>query len=214
MGIEYRRRVENFERIERHVGVGRLLSIGCGSGVELQIGQRRGWTVEGYDVDPETTCKVSRKLNIPVHTGDLCHLGLAAHSYDCVYLDQVLEHPKQPQRCLREAHRLLRPGGVMFLACPNIMSIAAATKSLLERLGLRRRSCGRYYNTEHHLFYYSPGVLRRILERWFGFRVCWIQGGSLDPEQSRDAASIVLVSAVAVARFDVPVDGRQSGLRT
>ncbi len=179
LAIAHQRRVENYAMIERHVPVGRLLSIGCGDGLELKIAQQRGWNVEGYDVDSATTRRLSQAWNIPIHTGDLCRLGLPADAYDCVYLDQVLEHPKQPRQCLQEAHRLLRPGGALFIGCPNIMSIASAGKAALERLGLRRRNRGRYYNTEHHLFYYSPRVLRRILERHYGFKVLRVQGDPL-----------------------------------
>ncbi len=177
--VESQRRVDNFATIEQCVPVGRLLAIGCGDGRELQVAQRRGWVVEGYDVDGATTAKLSEQMNIPIYTGELCQLGLPGETYDCVYLDQVLEHPKQPQKCLREAHRLLRPGGAMFVGCPNIASMACAAKGLLERLGVRRRRRGRYYGTEHHLFYYSPSVLRRILEQYYGFRVLWVRGDPL-----------------------------------
>jgi 2-polyprenyl-3-methyl-5-hydroxy-6-metoxy-1,4-benzoquinol methylase len=177
--MAHQRRVENYAMIERYVPVGRLLSIGCGDGLELKIAQQRGWDAEGYDVDSATTQHLSQALNVKIHTGDLYRLGLPSESYDCVYLDQVIEHPKQPQTMLREVHRLLRPGGVMFIGCPNITSLSSALKTMLERLGLRRRNRGRYYNTEHHLFYYSPRVLRRILERHFGFQVLQIQGDAL-----------------------------------
>jgi SAM-dependent methyltransferase len=177
--MESRRRVENFATIERHVPVGRLLSIGCGEGLELQVARRRGWTVEGYDVDPATTQRVAAELNVPIYSGDLRQIGLPAESYDCVYLDQVLEHPKQPQDCLREAHRLLRVGGVLFLGCPNIRSLSSVVKLLLERVGIRRRNRGRYYDTQHHLFYYSPGVLRAILHQYYGFKVLRVWGDPL-----------------------------------
>lgn len=192
--VERQRRVDNFAAIELHAAVGRLLSIGCGEGLELKVAQQRGWIVEGYDVDPATTQKLSRELNVPIYTGDLCRLGLPAESYDCVYLDQVLEHPKQPQTCLREAHRLLRPGGVLFLGCPNITSLSSAAKALQERLGLRRRSRGRYYDTQHHLFYYSPGVLRRILQRYFDFQVLWVHGDPLIRKKQHPNRLLVALS--------------------
>jgi SAM-dependent methyltransferase len=183
--MAHQRRVENFAMIEQYVSVGRLLSIGCGDGLELKVAQQRGWNVEGFDVDPATTQRVSRTLNVPIHTGDLCQLGLPAESYDCVYLDQVIEHPKRPRECLQEAYRLLRPGGAMLIGCPNITSIASTTKAFLEWIGIRRRKRGHYYNTEHHLFYYSPGVLRRILEQYYHFKVLRVQGDPLLQKKER-----------------------------
>ncbi len=177
--VAEKRREENFALIEQYVSVGRVLAIGCGDGLELKTAMQRGWTAEGFDVDPATTQRVAQELNVTIHSGDLCRLELPAESYDCVYLDQVIEHPKQPGDCLREVHRLLRPGGVMLLGCPNIMSISSAFKLSLERLGIPRRRRGHYYNTEHHLFYYSPSVLQRILEQHYRFRILRVQGDPL-----------------------------------
>jgi SAM-dependent methyltransferase len=179
LAVSSQRRREICALIGQHVPVGRLLSIGCGDGLELEIARQQGWTVEGYDVDPATTERVARKVGVPVYSGDLCALRLPEASYDCVYMDHVLEHPKRPQELLREARRLLRSGGVLFVGCPNIRSIASATKTWLEKLGLKRHNRGRHYDTHHHLFYYSPGVLRRILERHYGFRVLLVQGDPL-----------------------------------
>jgi SAM-dependent methyltransferase len=183
--MERQRRVDNFTKIEQRVPAGRLLAIGCGDGLELRIARQRGWAVEGYDVDPATTEKLSRELNVPIYSGELCRLGLPDEGYDCVYLDQVLEHPKQPGQCLRVVHRLLRPGGALFIGCPNIRSLSSATKHLLEQLGFHRHHRGRYYDTQHHLFYYSPGVLRGILEQYHGFQVHWIHGDPLIRKKRR-----------------------------
>ena len=169
------RKLEIFDRIANYVPVGRLLCFGCGDGLELKVAREQGWTVEGYDVDPATTDRVAKALGVPVYCGRLDALGLAAASYDCVYMDQVLEHPKRPQECLLEAHRLLRRGGILFVGCPNIMSVASIGKTLLDRLRLKPLR-GRHYDTAHHLFYFSPRVLRRLLERQFGFRVLHVQG--------------------------------------
>ena len=165
-----------------------------GEGLELKVAQQRGWVVEGYDVDPATTQRLSRELNVPIYSGDLCRLDLPAEGYDCVYLDQVLEHPRQPQQCLREAHRLLRPGGVLFIGCPNIASLSSATKRLLERIGVRRRNRGRYYDSQHHLFYFSPGILRRVIERYYGFRVLWVHGDPLIRKQEYPRRCVVAFS--------------------
>jgi SAM-dependent methyltransferase len=145
-------------------------------------------------VDAATTARLAAELNIPIYSGDLCQLGLPGGAYDCVYVDQVIEHPKQPQRCLREAYRLLRPGGVLFIGCPNIASISSACKHLEEQLGVRRRNRGRYYDTQHHLFYYSPGVLRRILERYFGFQVVAMHGDPLLWRRNRPGWLYALLS--------------------
>jgi SAM-dependent methyltransferase len=173
-----KRKAEILTRISNYASAGRFFSIGCGDGIELTAARERGWKVEGYDVDPATTQRVAKALDVPVYCGPLGQLRLPANSYDCVYMDQVLEHPKRPAECLLEASRILRPRGVLFVGCPNIMSLSAVGKTLLGRLHLKR-SRGKHYDTAHHLFYYSPRVLRNLLEQRYGFKVLHVQGDPL-----------------------------------
>ena len=162
----------------RYVRPGRFLSIGCGDGLELELAREQGWQVEGYDVDPETTQRVSKRISATIHSGDFFGLELPANAYDCVFLDQVLEHPKNPQDYLTEIRRILRPGGVVYIGCPNMMSLANFGKTMLGKLGLKSRR-GKHYASNHHLFFYSAPVLKNILQRYFGFRVRVAQGDPL-----------------------------------
>ena len=165
----------NIELLERYMAPGRLFSVGSGDGVELAVAKSRGWTVEGYDVDEATTQRVARSVGARIYTGDLFALPLDCGGYDCVYLDQVLEHPKQPAKYLALARRLLKPTGILYLGVPNIESAASRGKSMLGRLGLSRRR-GRFYDTFHHLFYYAPATLPPLLEQRFGFTVLTVLG--------------------------------------
>ena len=104
-------------------------------------------------------------------------------SFDAVFMDQVIEHPKDPARYLRVARDLLRPGGVLYLATPNIGSLGNTWKTALDKLGVRGRRRGKHYNTKHHLFFFTPKVLRRLLEHTFGFEVL-VSRASLKPQQN------------------------------
>jgi SAM-dependent methyltransferase len=177
----------NFELIERFVKPGRLFSIGCGDGVELQVAKSRGWTVQGYDVDAVTTARIAKKVSATIHTGDLFALPLASDAYDCVYLDQVLEHPKNPGDYLRLCHRILRRDGVLYVGVPNIESLSSAVKTTLGKVGLKRRR-GRHYDSFHHMFYYAPSTLPKLLERVYGFRVLHVQG---DPKPNLSHSGLV-----------------------
>lgn len=48
-------------------------------------------------------------------------------SFDCVFASHVLEHlhPDVAERCLREAHRVLRRGGVVRIAVPDLDRMVA-----------------------------------------------------------------------------------------
>jgi FkbM family methyltransferase len=159
----------HFQEIEAYIKPGKLLAFGCGNGRELQVAIERGWEAEGFDVDLECVEKLRKKHGVPLHTGDFFELSLEAGSFDCIYLDQVLEHLKEPAQYLNEFSRLLAPGGVLFLAVPNIKSVASRWKTFLGRWGLKQRR-GKHYDTWHHLFYYGPKSLSEVLEKQFDFQ--------------------------------------------
>jgi ubiquinone/menaquinone biosynthesis C-methylase UbiE len=50
---------------------------------------------------------------------DLMALPLRDASFDAAVSIQVLEHMKKPWRALDELSRVLKPGGVLFLSCPQ-----------------------------------------------------------------------------------------------
>jgi SAM-dependent methyltransferase len=164
------------ELIERCIGKGRMLSVGCGDGLELAVALERGWAAEGFDVDPKATSAISEQLGIEVRHGDFRKVAYPPNSFDCVYLHQVLEHPKNARDYLTKIHEILRPGGILFVASPNIGSFVNRLKSVSGRLHLKKRR-GRHYDTWHHIFYYSPASLRRILERHFGYEVVLVRNG-------------------------------------
>jgi SAM-dependent methyltransferase len=164
------------ELIEQRIGKGRILSVGCGDGLEIAVAMERGWTAEGFDVDPKVTSAIAQQLGIEVRHGDFGDAPYPAGYFDCVYLHQVLEHPKNPGDYLTKIHEILRPGGILFIACPNIGSWSSRLKSVAGKLKLKKRR-GRHYDTWHHIFYYSPAALGRILERYFGYKVVLMRNG-------------------------------------
>jgi 2-polyprenyl-3-methyl-5-hydroxy-6-metoxy-1,4-benzoquinol methylase len=195
--FRFAQKTANIELIERFVKPGRLFSIGCGDGVELQVAKSRGWSVEAYDVDPVTTARIAKKVGATIHTGNLFALPLESDTYDCVYLDQVLEHPKNPGDYLRLCHRMLKRDGVLYIGVPNIDSLASLLKTTLGKAGLKKRR-GRHYDTFHHLFYYSPSTLPGLLARTYGFRVLHVQG---DPKPNLSGSGVVRLRDAIVRKW-------------
>jgi SAM-dependent methyltransferase len=70
-----------------------------------------GIRVETLDIDPASGC---------THIGDLCarNDAIADCAYDYIVCTEVLEHVLQPFDAAREMHRMLRPGGRLFLTVP------------------------------------------------------------------------------------------------
>lgn len=103
----------------------RLLDVGCGNGSYLVLAQQAGWKVEGLDFDPAAvrTC-LAAGLNVTV--GGIEVLQGRSNQYDAITLSHVIEHVHDPARLLNQALALLKPGGMLWLATPNIDSLLSA----------------------------------------------------------------------------------------
>jgi glycosyltransferase involved in cell wall biosynthesis/SAM-dependent methyltransferase len=98
-------------------GSGRLLEIGCNEGRNLDFYRRSGFSVEGQEPNP-VAAAAARARGHEVKEVELDALS-AAEPYDVVVLSQVLEHTPEPAQMLAHIYRCLRPGGEVWISCPN-----------------------------------------------------------------------------------------------
>ncbi len=142
------------------VGQGRLLDFGCGAGAFLQRMHRQGWQVTGMDASPEMVEEIRAKLHFRALVGTLPHSELKAESFDAISMWHALEHVHQPRQTLREAWRLLAPGGKLVIGVPNVQSAP------------RRWFGPAWYgwSLPHHITHFAPRTLREMV-RQAGFQV-------------------------------------------
>jgi 2-polyprenyl-3-methyl-5-hydroxy-6-metoxy-1,4-benzoquinol methylase len=164
---------------------GKILDIGAGRGGLLVAAKERGWSPTGYDVEGETTRQAAKQWGLPYVFGNFTQLPWEPASFDAVFMHHVLEHLKSPVTYLQTIHRLLKVDGVLFLALPNIGSLSTRFKFLLEKAGMRKKRVGAYYDTNHHLLYFTPGVLSKLLQAQ-GFEALHLRSGhQIRPGQSK-----------------------------
>lgn len=97
---------------------GRLLDLGCGRGDMMRAFAGIGFDVVGVDGSPRvaTLC-----APFETHVRDLERetLPLPSNQFDVVFTKSVIEHLRDPMPMLREAMRVLRPGGRMVVMTPS-----------------------------------------------------------------------------------------------
>jgi SAM-dependent methyltransferase len=103
---------------------GRLLDVGCGNGAFVARMTGLGWRAEGIDPDADGVA-AARAAGLDVTEGMLEAIDDAEHAaaYDAITLSHVIEHVHDPLADLQRARRLLRPGGVLWIATPNLESL-------------------------------------------------------------------------------------------
>ncbi len=164
----YRRALADLARVARR---GRLLDVGCATGVFLDLARAAGWKVQGVELSARHAAYARTAFGLEVWEGDFRDAPFAPASFDAITMWDFLEHVLAPRAVLAQARRLLAPGGVLL-----VFTIDAT--SLFNRLGdlLQRASGGRIerplellYDSRHN-YYFTGTALRRLLEE-SGFRI-------------------------------------------
>lgn len=129
------RYLHNIEAIDEETPLAgkKLLEIGSGFGLSLALMLKR-FDVDAYGIEPASqgfddsfVCAhaileangldSSRLINA---VGE--DIPFADETFDVVYSNNVLEHTSNPAAVLREAFRVLKPGGKLFCEVPNYLS--------------------------------------------------------------------------------------------
>jgi SAM-dependent methyltransferase len=150
---------------------GRLLDVGCATGVFLDLARSAGWDVSGVELSARHAAYARSGFGLDVWEGDFVDAPFPPASFEAITMWDFLEHVLDPAAVLAQAHRLLAPGGVLLV-------FTIDTASLFNRLGdlAQRVSGGRtgrvlelLYDARHN-YYFNGRSLRRLLERT-GFRL-------------------------------------------
>jgi len=144
---------------------GRVLDLGCSGGLLAARARAAGHEVTGVDyaeipgVRERTDHFIQASLEdgIPAGAGD---------GFDVVIAADVIEHLSQPGQLLREARRVLRPGGQVLVSVPNFAHWYPRLRVAAGLFGYDRRGI----LDETHLRFFTRATLRRLV-RASGFDI-------------------------------------------
>lgn len=102
----------------------KVLDGGCSTGEFLSV-LKDQYLVEGYEPEPDAAHWARERFGLTVHTGDLASVSIQQNRFDLITLWHVLEHIPDLSEDVTQLNKLLRPGGKLLIAVPNINSFDA-----------------------------------------------------------------------------------------
>ncbi len=154
--LTFQRHLRPLEKIKAPAG--KLLDVGAYTGIFVEIAAQHGW--EAYGVEPSHwAVEQARERGLRMIEGTMASPELPDASFDVVTMWDVIEHVTDPLGEIRQAHRLLKPGGLLVVHTMDIDSLFARVMD------------GRWpWLMEMHIYYFSQRTLRLMLEK-SGFTV-------------------------------------------
>jgi ubiquinone/menaquinone biosynthesis C-methylase UbiE len=147
----------------------RLLEIGCGAGNLLLQSTVAGSYPVALDLSMQALTFVRSRLeeaqSAPeAPNGFACtqaigeSLPFRDNLFECILLSEVIEHLEAPQVSIREAARVLCPGGRLLITTPNYRSFWPIMEWAVDRLNMAPKMAG-----EQHISRFHPSSLTKML---------------------------------------------------
>jgi 2-polyprenyl-3-methyl-5-hydroxy-6-metoxy-1,4-benzoquinol methylase len=133
----------------------KLLEIGCGNGDFLTVAKETGFDVTGIEISRHAVDIANRQLGEEhVRCGTMETAILPGEQFDYCTLFDTIEHTRAPLRLLQKIHKIIKPGGVLFLSTPSLDSWSA---KLMKQNWME-------FKTEH-LHYFDTQTIQNALAK-------------------------------------------------
>lgn len=137
--------------VKRH---DKVLEVGCATGEYLKYLHHQGFDdLTGIDIAPLFIEQADEGIPFDLRSGSAEQVPFDDHLFDCLVMDQVFEHVPDPRQAIKEARRVLRPGGILCIALPD---------------------ASRY--NEHYFFDFYWFLLREHIQHFDLVHLAWLAG--------------------------------------
>jgi len=132
-------------------GKKRVLELGCGQGVFLEMLKEAGVAAVGVEID-EVLCCNARPRGLEVVQADIFDfLKETEEKFDGCFASHIVEHfaPESVKDLFKLIHRVMEPGGLLVVVTPNIANL--------------RRAAGDFWRDPTHIRPYPISALNKLL---------------------------------------------------
>jgi len=122
----FRKRIKQIDKL---VKGGRILDIGCSTGLFLQTLKQysdNSWESYGIDINKESINKASTKLVGNFYNKSLIEAKFPINYFNCITCFDVLEHDIDLYKTIKIIYEILNVNGIILIQVPNYRSLLAS----------------------------------------------------------------------------------------
>ena len=163
-GVEKEKRL--FQEIEDKIGrKGKILDIGCATGLFLYGIRELGWEVTGIDISVPMINFTNDIFKIEAYAGQYEDIDLGTSGpFDVIYCSHVIEHIPNPYIWMSKFKKDLTPEGILCLQIPNQYSLGRVIQRFLKNIKLRKNKWA-IWRTPDHLFEPHAASLKYLIDK-------------------------------------------------
>ena len=159
--VAERRNMRSYiQGIKKYKKKGKLLDVGCATGLFMQESVNSGFDAYGIDVSAYAIKIAIKRFGNKVRLSSIEDVNFKKSSFDLVTLFDVVEHVENPRKVLLKIHNLLKEKGLLVINTGDTNSFFAKLQ-------------GKYWHffiPPQHFFYFSQQNLKTLLSQ-SGFEV-------------------------------------------
>jgi len=140
--------------IKKYKHSGKLLDIGCATGLFMLRAEAVGFDVYGVDVSEYAVSIARQRFGTRVIKSSVEKANYPKEYFDVVTMFDVIEHLKDPRIVLKKVRTLMKDNGILVINTGDVGSFIAWL------LG----DDWHYFIPPQHFFYFSKKTLERLLE--------------------------------------------------
>jgi SAM-dependent methyltransferase len=195
------------DTLGRHLRAGRVVDVGCSTGLLVRILQDRGYDAQGIELNSESAAWGRDRYGVVIHSQPLEDCPYGPESLDAVLFTDVLEHTHHPRDYLREAGRRLAPGGLALVTFPDIRSVESRYNHALARL-LRRDWLWHNCHIPFHVWEFT---LRTAAACFVSAGFDIVEFRRTQPPLERHDSVMLSVLSLPIRPLSMPILGRHLG---
>ena len=137
---------------------GKLLDVGCGTGMFLDVARENGWKVNG--IEPDAGARAIAEKTNQIKINDEVLLSFQHETFDVISLWHVLEHIHQLNETIEWLKARLSKNGSLIIAVPNHESKDANIY----------QEHWAAYDVPRHLYHFSQNSIKELFAK-YGFEL-------------------------------------------